>query len=135
MLRDLLVPLSLVTVAVVACVPKRDLAPDQIEKLTKLDEVMDVQATISDPQFKKIGAEGYSDADWAAFADMASRLQVTSRKIHQFTKGPAFDALADALHARAEALAQSVAAKDTKATSAGLAAIKATCKECHTKFR
>ena len=135
MIKELFVPLSIVALSVVACVPKRDLPPDQIEKLGKLDEVMDVQATISDPQFKKIDAESYTEADWAAFTDMANRLQVTSKKIHQFTKGPDFDALADALHAKAEALGQSAAAKDAKATSTGLASIKATCKECHSKFK
>ena len=110
---------------VVACVPHRDLPPDQIEKLDKLDQVMDVQATISDPQFSKIDAPSYSDADWAAFADMGSRLQVTSKKIHQFTKGPEFDKLADQLHAGAETLEKTAAAKD----------VKATCKSCHSKFK
>ena len=92
-----------VAIAFAACVPHRDLPPDQIEKLHKLSEVMDVQATISDPQFKKIDAEAYADADWAAFADMASRLQVTSRRIHEFTKDPGFDRLFDELHAKAGA--------------------------------
>ena len=32
-------------------------------KLTKLDDVMDVQATVADPQFKKIGRGSYSDAE------------------------------------------------------------------------
>lgn len=119
----------------IACVPHRDLPPDQIEKLDKLDDVMDVQATISDPQFSKSGATSYTDADWAAFTDMASRLQVTSKKIHQFTKGPEFDRFADELHAKAEALEKTAAAKDVKATSDGLASIKATCKACHSKFK
>ena len=118
-----------------ACVPHRDLPPDQIEKLDKLADVMDVQATISDPQFKKIDAASYTDADWAAFADMASRLQATSKKIHQFTKGPDFDKFADELHAKAEALEKTAAAKDARGTSAGLASIKATCKDCHSKFK
>ncbi len=126
---------AVVAVVLSACVPHSDLPADQIEKLGKLAEVMDVQATISDPQFKKIDAESYADADWAAFADMASRLQVTSKKIHEFSKGPEFDKLADDLHAQAEALGKTAAAKDAKATSAGLASIKATCKACHSKFK
>jgi hypothetical protein len=122
-------------VAAVGCVPHRDYPPDQIEKLTKLDDVMDVQATIADPQFKKVGEASYSDADWTAFADVAARLQVTSKKIHQFSKGPGFDKLADDLHTNAEHLATTTAAKDPKATSDALASIKATCKECHSKFK
>jgi len=122
-------------VLVAACVPHRDLPPDQIDKLDKLDQVMDVQATVADPQMSKTGAASYTDADWAAFTDMSNRLQVTSKKIHQFTKGPDFDRLADELHAKAEKLGTSAAAKDVKATSDGLASIKATCKECHSKFK
>jgi len=118
-----------------ACVPKRDLPPDQIEKLGKLDEVMDVQATVADPQFKKIDAASYTDQDWAAFADLGNRIQVTSHKIHQFSKGPDFDAFADRLHGHAESLSSAAAAKDARAASAALGAMKATCKECHSKFR
>jgi hypothetical protein len=122
-------------IVLVGCVPHRDLQPDQIDKLDKLDQVMDVQSTVADPQMSKAGQDSYTDQDWAAFADMASRLQATSKKIHQFTKGPEFDKLADQLHAKAETLAQTAAAKDVKATSDGLASIKATCKECHSKFK
>lgn len=125
----------LVTMTLAACVPHRDLQPDQIEKLDKLDEVMDVQATVSDPQFKKIGQASYQDADWAAFADMSNRLQATSHKIHQFTKGPDFDKLADELHLHAEELGKGAAAKDAKGSSDALASIKATCKTCHSKFK
>ncbi len=118
-----------------ACVPKRDLPPAEIEKLPSLEQVMDVQATVADPQFGKIGKASYDDQDWAAFADMGSRLQVTSNKSKQFSKGPEFDALADQLHAKAEALSTAASAKDAKAASDALAQIKATCKSCHSKFR
>ncbi|MDB4997914.1 MAG: hypothetical protein JWM74_5346 [Myxococcaceae bacterium] len=115
--------------------PHRDLPPDQIEKLGKLEEVMDVQATVADPQFKKIDQGSYTDADWAAFADTGNRLQATSKKILSFTKGPEFDAFANQLHVNAEKLSSAAAAKDAKAASDTLASIKATCKECHSKFR
>jgi len=118
-----------------ACVPHRDLPPDQIEKLDKLDQVMDVQATVADPQWGKIGQASYTDDDWKAFADVANRIQVTSKKIPQFTKGPEFDKLANQLHDRAADLEKAVAAKDAKAASDTLAAMKATCKECHSKFK
>ena len=118
-----------------ACVPHRDLPPDEIEKLDKLDKVMDVQSTIADPQFAKAGQASYTDADWAAFTDVSTRLQVTSKKAHQFSKGPDFDKLADALHDKAATLGQDAAAKDAKAASDALLSIKATCKECHSKFK
>jgi cytochrome c556 len=119
-----------------ACAPpKRDLTPDQIEKLAKLSDVMDVQATVADPQFKKISAGTFGDADWPGLADMASRIQVTSRKIHEFSKGPEFDKLADRLHAGAEALGAAVTAKDAHAVGATLAEMKATCKGCHSQFK
>jgi Cytochrome C' len=137
-MRDcLLVGLLAVPVlSVLACgPPHRDLPPDQIEKLGDLGQVMDVQATVADPQFKKIGETTYGDADWAAFADTGNRLQSTSKKVLSFSKGPGFDALANQLHANAEKLSSAAAAKDAKAASDSLAAIKATCKECHSKFR
>jgi cytochrome c556 len=118
-----------------ACVPHRDLPPDQIEKLDKLDKVMDVQATIADPQFKKVGQASYTDEDWAAFADVANRLQATSKKSHQFSKGPEFDKFADELHGKAEQLGAAATAKDAKAASDTLASIKATCKACHSQFK
>ena len=122
-------------VVFVACVPHRDLPPDQIEKLDKLDQVMDVQATVADPQWGKIGQATYTDEDWRGISDVASRIQVTSKKIPQFTKGPEFDKLADQLHTKAMDLEKAVAAKDAKAASDTLAAMKATCKECHSKFK
>jgi hypothetical protein len=115
--------------------PRRDLPPDQIDKLAKLPEVMDVQATVADPEFKKIGAATLGDADWPGLADMASRILVTSRKIHQFSKGPEFDALADRLHGGAAALSAAAGAKDAHAALATLAEMKATCKACHSKFK
>jgi cytochrome c556 len=118
-----------------ACVPKRDLPPDEIRKLTELKHVMHVQATIADPQFKKIGEASYTDRDWAAFADVGSRLQVTSKKAKDFSKGPEFDALADQLNTKAQALEAAAAAKDTRAAEGALAQLKATCKTCHSKFK
>ncbi len=122
-------------VLVASCVPHRDLPADQIEKLDKLDKVMDVQATIADPQFAKAGQDAYTDADWAAFADVSARLQVTSKKAHEFSKGPEFDKLADTLHDKAANLGTVAAAKDVHGTSDALLSIKATCKECHSKFK
>ena len=96
---------------------------------------MDVQATVADPQMKKAGAASYADADYAAFTDVSDRIQATSTKAKEFSKGPDFDKLADKLHATAAALGKAAAAKDQKASSDALAAMKATCKECHSKFK
>jgi hypothetical protein len=134
-MRDHLL-LGLLLLPLAACAPpKRDLQPAQIDSLGKLDEVMDVQATVADPQFKKIGAASYSDADWAGFADAGNRLQATSHKILQFSKGPGFDKLADQLHTLAGTLSTAAAAKDAAGASNALAQIKATCKSCHSQFR
>jgi cytochrome c556 len=118
-----------------ACVPHRDVPVQDIPKLGNLEEVMDVQATVADPQFKKIGQETYSDVDFAAFADVSSRLQATSAKVKDFTKGPGFDALADRLRDEATTLGTAASAKNAKGSSDALAAMKATCKECHKSFR
>jgi cytochrome c556 len=136
MLAVMRISLLLVCMSLSAsCVPHRDLPPDQINQLTKLDDVMDVQATVSDPQFKKAGETSYADADWAAFADMGNRIQVTSQKIHQFSKGPEFDQLAERLHTGAQNLSAAATAKDAAKASATLTEMKATCKECHSKFK
>ncbi len=127
--------LSLGLLSIASCVPKRDLPPDQITKLTKLDEVMDVQATVADPQFKKAGEASYTDTDWAGFADMGSRIQVTAGKAKEFSKGPEFDKLADQLAEKAKALSAAATAKDAGAASTALTDMKATCKACHSKFK
>lgn len=127
---------SLAMLAATACAPPhRDYTAAQIQQVGKLDELMDVQATVADPQFKKIDKGAYDDQDWAGFSDASARLSATSAKIKQFSKGPGFDALADKLHGNAERLGQAAGAKDAKGASDDLAAMKATCKECHTQYR
>ena len=96
---------------------------------------MDVQATIADPQMKKAGNTQYADADYAAFAEVSNRIQATSTKAKEFTRGPDFDKLADQLHETAVKLGAAAGAKDAKGSSDALAAMKATCKECHGKFK
>src|SRR5205807_1515729 len=70
------------------CAPKRNVPSSEVPKLTKLDDVMDVQATVADPQFKKIGQASYGDTDFAAFADRADRIVATTAKLKDFSKGP-----------------------------------------------
>jgi hypothetical protein len=122
--------------ALVGCgPPHRDVPAADVPKLTSLGDLMDVQATIADPQMKKAGAASYADADYAAFTEVSERIGATSTKTKDFSKGPDFDKLADKLHETAASLGKAAAAKDQKASSDALAAMKATCKECHSKFK
>ncbi len=139
--RPLIVSVALAALAalaaspLVACAPKLSTPLADIPKLTSLDAVMDNQSTIADPQWGKIGAASYTDGDYTAFGAVAERIQVTSLKIKDFSKGPEFDALAMKLNEKAKALGAASIAKDAKAAGAALGEMKATCKECHSKFK
>lgn len=137
--RSLLLSLGLAAAATcAACAPPhRDVVAADVPKLTNLKELMDVQATTADPQFKKVGDEAtYTDADYAAFEETSNRILATSVKAKEFSKGNAdFDRLCDALHDRAEKLGAAAKAKNGKAASDGLAEMKKVCKECHSKHR
>jgi cytochrome c556 len=122
--------------AAAACGPPMKQTPvEEIPKLTKLTDVMDNQATVMDPLFKKIGQTQYSDEDWAAITAAATKVQATSLKIKDFSKGAEFDALAMKLNQQATDLGNTYSTKDAVAASTALANMKATCKECHKKFR
>jgi len=122
--------------ALVACGPPVKNTPvEEIPKLTKLTDVMDNQATAMDPLFKKIGQTTFTDADWAAITAAAARVQATSLKIKDFSKGAEFDALAMKLNQQATELSNSYASKDAAAANTALGNMKATCKECHKKYR
>lgn len=121
---------------VVSCAPPTMSTPiADIPKLGSLKEVMDNQATTADPQFGKIGKTTYADADYADFTTTADRIGATSLKIKDFSKGPEFDALAMRLNEKAKALGTAAGAKDAAGASKALQEMKATCKECHSKFR
>jgi cytochrome c556 len=65
---------------------------------------------------------------------------VTSIKIKDFSKdfpkGPAdFEALATRLNEKAKALGAAASAKDAASARTALTEMKATCKECHSKFK
>jgi hypothetical protein len=121
--------------AVAGCVPHKDVPASEVPKLARLSDVMDVQGTVMDPQFKKIGQATYSDADWAGFTDASTRLQATTTHIKDFSKGAEFDALAMELNTHARELGDAANAKDAAASSKALTSMKATCKTCHKKFR
>jgi cytochrome c556 len=127
---------SAVAATAVACAPPhRDVPAADVPKLASLEVLMDVQATVADPQMKKAGASTYTDADYASFGDLSARIQATSAKTKDFSKGPEFDGFADKLHETAVALGKAAEAKDAKASSDSLRDMKATCKACHSKFR
>src|SRR5262245_13135368 len=67
-----------------ACASTLNTPLSDIPKLTKLDQVMDNQATAIDPQFKKIGQASFTDAELTEIAQAAERLQATSLKIKDF---------------------------------------------------
>lgn len=119
-----------------SCAPPKMSTPvADIPKLGSLKEVMDNQATTADPQFGKIGNTTYSDADYADFITTADRIEATSLKTKDFSKGPDFDALAMRLNEKAKALGTAAKAKDAAGSSNALKEMKATCKECHSKHR
>ncbi len=128
--------LAMLVAGAAACGPPMKNTPvEEIPKLTKLDDVMDNQATVMDPLFKKIGQAAYSDEEWAALTAASAKLLATSLKIKDFSKGAEFDALAMKLNQQAQELSNSYAGKDATAASTALANMKATCKECHKRFR
>jgi cytochrome c556 len=128
--------LALVVAGAAACGPPMKQTPvEEIPKLTKLDDVMDNQATAMDPLFKKIGQTSFNDEEWAALTAAATRVQATSLKIKDFTKGAEFDALAMKLNQGATELSSSYATKDAASANKALEGMKVTCKECHKKFR
>jgi hypothetical protein len=126
---------ALVLLFAAACAPKRVVSVEEVPKIGKLGELMDVQATVADPQFKKIGRSAFTDDDLRGLAEMAQKLAATSLHIRDFSKGSEFDALAMRLHDHADALGQKVASRDLSATQTELSEIKATCKQCHKRFR
>ena len=134
-MNKLVLVLAVAALAVACGPPVMNTPVEEIPKLTKLEDVMDNQATVMDPLFKKIGQTTYSDEDWAALTAAGTKVQATSLKIKDFSKGAEFDALAMKLNQHATELSNSYASKDAAAASNALTAMKATCKECHKKFR
>ncbi len=124
-----------VSAGLAACTPPKLATPlPEIANLPTLAKVMDNQATAADPLFAKVGGT-FADEDFAAMAATGERIQATSTKIKDFSKGPEFNGLADQLNAHAKELAAAGAAKDQAAATKALTEMKSTCKACHSKFR
>jgi cytochrome c556 len=136
-MRSLALALALaLALPVAACgAPVKNTPIEDIPKLGDLEDVMDNAATSADPQFKKIGQAAFADAELAGLALTAQRVGAVAHKLEDFSKGPEFDALGVRLGAKAEALGAAATAKDAAAVNVALRDMKATCKECHSKFK
>lgn len=115
--------------------PFKNTPLSDIPKLTRLSDVMDNAATTADPQFKKIGQATFTNAELASFAVTAERVAAAAIKAKDFSRGPEFDALAARLEAKAKALGVAAGSKDAMGAGTALKEMKATCKECHSKFK
>jgi cytochrome c556 len=127
---------SLAVAALAACGPPTNNTPvEGIPKIQSLSELMDVQATAVDPQFGKASQESFTDAEFTELAAAGAKIDATSKHLKSFSKGPDFDALGAKLNEKANGLSKAAAAKDAAAARTALTEMKATCKECHSKFR
>lgn len=119
-----------------ACAPSHRYTDTEVATVPQLKDIMWSQAQLTDPQWKKISRSSYSDADYAAFADVGRRLELTTARIRKdFSRGAAFDQLAGTLAEHAGELGQAATARDAAKASAALAALRQTCRTCHAKFR
>ena len=123
----------LVAAAIVAAcaAPKRDFNADQIKAIDKFEELMWVHATVADPRFKLVGKvdpNAMTDAEFAEFQDMGHRLQLTAKRIPEFTKGKSFDRFGKELGDYARELEQAAIARKGPATAKLVVDIKMTCK-------
>lgn len=129
-------PFLFAALALASCHAAMSTPLAEIPKLATLEAVMDNQATAIDPMFKKIGQAKLDDAELAAMSAAAERIQATSLKTKDFSKGRAeFEAITAKLHDKAKALGAAATAKDAAAVSASLTDMRALCRECHSKFR
>jgi cytochrome c556 len=135
-MRPVLLASLVLVLSAARCAPDKNTPLDEIRRLTSLAEVMDNQKAAADPQFAKVGRDTFTDDDFAAFAKSAERLQMTSLKAQDFSRGrPEFEVLTIRLGEQAKALGTAAAAKDTAGAKTALAEMNATCKECHSKFK
>jgi len=120
----------------VGCRTAHIIGDSEIPTATELSSIMWSQAELADPEFKKIKAPAYHDADWAAFTALGRRLQISSVKLKQdFSKGEHWNVLADALGLHAGELVNAAKVKDRQAASVALTATRETCRACHKEFR
>lgn len=118
--------------------PRRDYDADQIAAATSLRELMDVQETVTKRRFKlarSLDADTVSPADYEEFADMGARLQLTARRLHEWSRGRQYDEYARELFSRAGSLATYARIRDPRNTLLTARSIRETCAACHGEFR
>jgi cytochrome c556 len=118
--------------------PKRDYDAKQIAAVGNIKELMDVQATVADPRFKlarKLKGKEITDAQFAEFVDMGSRLGATSKRLEYFSKGAGFDKYAKTLGTQAAELEKAARGRNGPATTDTALAIKNTCAACHGEYK
>ena len=130
----------MVALCAARCVPYSNPPLAEIENLGSLREVMDAQATISDPLWSHIDDRSIGDRDWPTFADAATRLEATAARARTFdgtfgAKAGRFDELADRLETGAAALGMATHDRDAGRASQIIDELKNTCDECHKEFR
>lgn len=118
-----------------ACAPSKPPATlDEIKQLTKIAQLMGIQARAADPLFKQANGD-WSQADWAKVAESALRLDTTSGRIKALSRGVKWDNWAGAVNTQALALGQAAQNKDGTAAKAALTEMKMACKACHSKYK
>lgn len=137
-LPAMLVPAA-VLLGIAACtVPLRDYPVDQIAQVGQLDELMDVQDTVTSSRFSlasdRRGQELSAD-EFVEFEDMATRLAACAQHLPDFSKGPGFDDYANTLLGQARDLGTYAAARDSAHVIETTLAIKQTCWDCHWDYR
>jgi hypothetical protein len=130
---------AVLLVSLVSCSPpRRDYDEATIAGVDDLEELMDVQATVADPRFRRARevAEGsLTAADFPEFVDMGRRLAATGRRLAAFGKAPRFLAYGAEQVRLATELTRVAQAGDGPETARVALAIRQVCADCHQEFR
>ena len=130
---------TIVVLVLAACAPpKRDFNAEQIANVQDLEELMYVQATVADPRFslaRDKTAEELTDDDYAAFLDMGTRLQLTSKRLAEWARSRGFEEYAKEQGTKAADVAALAKARDGAAVLRAVLSVRDTCAACHGEFR
>jgi hypothetical protein len=130
---------TIVVLVLAACAPpKRDFDAEQIAKVQDLEELMYVQATVADPRFRLARdrkPEELTDADFAAFLDLGTRLQLTSRRLAEWARSRGFEEYAKEQGTKAADVAALAKARDGAGVLRAVLSVRDTCAACHGEFR
>jgi len=135
-MRSLKSTFFLAAIALFACAtPHRDYPVSLIATVDDMAELMDVQATVSEPRFdlaeSLAGASELTEQDWAAFHDMGTRLVATSARAEHLSPGEIFSRWNGVLGAQAASLVEAATFRDIEQTLLLVTEIDETCEACH----